>query len=539
MTASAALAMAALDSLADAVAVVDADARIIFTNEAWRRLDSLAGPDAPGSGAIAENYIENWERHSDHLAETAGIVEGIRKALGGGRSHIQTEYRLATPYGPRQVVVGITSFESGEGRTIISRHDVTEQRRSETQAHTLLAIDDMIGSNNDTGEVVTATLAEIRIALDADLVAVFLWEDDTRVYRAAGIAGADPVQEKLIRESSFGRGQPFDHFVEKNQLLVIHDPAEQGWIPREVSEGLGLEQIIVAGIGTDRRHLGSLIAAQRHVGPPFDNGQIELCGAVARRLGPAIENIRLIEELGTASRLKSEFVATMSHELRTPLHVVLGYSGLLLDDAFGELTAEQRDGLERIERNGSTLLELINETLSLSRLDAGEVPVEIERVNLGELFERVAAEGGVPVDTHGVDYQTAIADDLPLVESDQGKLEVIVRNLLSNAFKFTTQGHVILRARATDDGVEFTITDTGEGIEPDVQQFVFEPFRQGADPLTRRVGGAGLGLHLVRRYTELLGGNVSLESELSEGSTFKVSLPLRAPASLRNSKSAE
>lgn len=229
----------------------------------------------------------------------------------------------------------------------------------------------------------------------------------------------------------------------------------------------------------------------------------------------------------------------MSHELRTPLHVVLGYSGLLLDDAFGELTAEQRDGLERIERNGSTLLELINETLSLSRLDAGEVPVEIERVNLGELFERVAAEGGVPVDTRGVDYQTAIADDLPLVESDQGKLEVIVRNLLSNAFKFTTQGHVILRARATDDGVEFTITDTGEGIEPDVQQFVFEPFRQGADPLTRRVGGAGLGLHLVRRYVELLGGNVSLESELSEGSTFKVSLPLRAPASLRNSKSAE
>lgn len=520
---------AVLDSLTDAVAVLDGKGCILSTNEAWRRLDALAGPQAAGSGDLGDDYLASWRSHTDNLRQAEFVVKILEQVLGGGASHMHIEYRCPTPHGIRHLQVRVSPLDAAPARAVVSRVDITEHRHTEIRAQALLTLDEAATNAETPEDIFAIALHELRSAAEVDLAVAFFWNDTESAYLAETIVGGSEEQRRLIHATRFNKGQPFDSIVQKGKTLVLHEMKEQGWLPPAFYQKLSIQQMIVTPIEAEGHHVGSLVVAHTRKEAPFDAYQLDLCRAVAQRVAFAVENLRLIRKLEQANRLKSEFVATMSHELRTPLHVVLGYSGLLLDEAFGGLTDGQRDGLERIERNGSALLELINETLSLSRLEAGELPVNIETVDLKALFEQVASEGAVPIDTHGVTYQTEIAENLTAVESDRGKLQIVVRNLLSNAFKFTSSGSVMLRACNVPEGVEFSVTDTGSGIEPDIQKFVFEPFRQGADPLTRLVGGAGLGLHLVRRYLEMLGGSVALQSVPDVGTTFTVRLPTSGP----------
>jgi signal transduction histidine kinase len=527
------LAESVLDSLTEAVAVLDTDGRIVSTNEAWRRLDTLTGPIGAGAGTIGEDYIQSWRSHRGNLRQAEFVMRALQEAIGGKASPASIEYRSPTPHGIRHLLMRMSAVDHASGRVVVSRIDVTNQRHYETRAQTLLTIDEALQANQGPKEIVTTVLRELRSATGVDLATAFLWSEADDCFTAAAVVGGSEEAQRTLGRARFGYGQPFDRRIENRETIVIHNMEEQNWIRPEIYEPIGLTQLIAVPIHTEHRFLGSLAVGYIRTEAPFDNHTADLCSAVARRVGSALENSQLICELEEANRLKSEFVATMSHELRTPLHVVLGYSGLLLDEAFGGLSGGQRDSLERIERNGSALLELINETLSLSRLEAGEMPIEIDTVDLKALFGQLASEGAVPIDTKGIEYHTEISEDLNEIESDSRKLQVVFRNLLSNAFKFTSVGSVTLRASNIQDGVEISVTDTGEGIEPEVRAFVFHPFRQGADPLTRRTGGAGLGLHLVKRYLDILGGSVALESEFGAGSTFTVRLPLSDPDASR------
>lgn len=516
---------AVLDSLTDAIAVLDSDGRILSTNEAWRRLDALTGPQAAGAGAIGDNYLQCWQSYRGDRRQGELIVKTLQRALSGAASHKHGGYHCPTPDGIRHVLVRVCPLDSAPPGAVVSRIDVTEQRHNETRARTLLAVDEAVPHAKTPESIVATALNQLHGAAGFSLATAYLWDDTEQAYIAGTIIGGSEEFHSQIRAVRFGRRQAFGSTLENGKTIVLHEMENQTWIQPEMYEAFGISQLIATPIQVEGRHFGSLVFAHTHDEAPFEAHQIDLCRAVGRRIAFAVDNLRLIRELEQANRLKSEFVAMMSHELRTPLHVMLGYSGLLLDEAFGTLTDGQRDGLERIERNGSALLELINETLSLSRLEAGELPIDIETIDLKAIFEQVANEGAVPIDTKTVSYRTEISDDLNPVKSDRGKLKVVVRNLLSNAFKFTDTGNVTLRAFNVLDGVEFSIADSGDGIESEVQEFVFEPFRQGADPLTRRVGGAGLGLHLVKRYLEMLGGSVTLQSAPGAGSTFTVRLP--------------
>jgi signal transduction histidine kinase len=241
----------------------------------------------------------------------------------------------------------------------------------------------------------------------------------------------------------------------------------------------------------------------------------------------ALANAQLVDELEAANRLKSDFVASMSHELRTPLNLIIGYGDLLLDGTFGQLTAAQSDTLRRMARSSRELLDLVEATLDLSRLEARRVPLDLRDIDLHEMFDELALESRAWRLHPGVELSWEVAPGTPRLATDPVKLRMVLKNLVGNAVKFTARGRIVVTARPGLGAVDLTVQDSGIGIAPEAQSLIFEPFRQADRTVHSRFGGAGLGLYIVRRLLEAIGGTIALESEVGVGSTFRVALPYR------------
>jgi len=236
--------------------------------------------------------------------------------------------------------------------------------------------------------------------------------------------------------------------------------------------------------------------------------------------------VELVADLERANRVKAEFVANMSHELRTPLNVIIGYSDLLVDQMFGELSAEQHDTVRRIAEQSRELLDLVTTTLDMSRLESGRVPLALHEVDLLGMFAEIELEAQLVRRNPAVAVTWHVAPGTPTLWTDPVKLKLIVKNLLLNALKFTDEGAVMITAGPRDDGVDIAVADSGIGIAPDMLGRIFEAFRQGDHGGAGR-GGVGLGLHIVRRLLAALGGSIAVESEPHCGSTFRVWVPSR------------
>ena len=236
--------------------------------------------------------------------------------------------------------------------------------------------------------------------------------------------------------------------------------------------------------------------------------------------------LKVKDEVEMADRAKSEFLAAMSHELRTPLSVIMGYTDLMSEEAFGTLTREQADILKRVKRNARELHELITAMLDLSRLEAGRLPVDVRMVSIVDLIAEVRDEMQEVQTQSGLQFVWVVDPQLAApIATDPGKLKIILKNLVGNAVRFTAQGSITIDAHASRDGVEICVTDTGIGIPQEGRLLIFEPFQQVNSALSHQRGGTGLGLHIVKRLLELLGGEVSVESEEGRGSTFRIWTP--------------
>ena len=320
---------------------------------------------------------------------------------------------------------------------------------------------------------------------------------------------------------------------------VTHFPdvANTPDLPEPLRRGcaiIGCNALVMAPMlrGTDR--VGTILVG-RHTGAPFTAKETSLLQTFADQAVIAIRNAQLFAEiqdksrqLEAADRHKSEFLANMSHELRTPLNAIIGFSEVLAEKMFGEVNDKQLEYLRDIHASGHHLLSLINDILDLSKIEAGRMELDLAPVDLATLLDQCRMLVRERAARHGLALETDFAAGLGEVVVDVRKTKQIVLNLLSNAVKFTPAGgRVVLGARRIADGVEIVVADTGVGIAPEDHERVFEAFRQAQGDYLRKAEGTGLGLPLAKRFVELHGGTLAVDSAPGRGSRFVVTLPAR------------
>jgi signal transduction histidine kinase/ActR/RegA family two-component response regulator len=295
----------------------------------------------------------------------------------------------------------------------------------------------------------------------------------------------------------------------------------------------GWRSLVAAPMLREGQILGSLIVRRKRTGD-FTEETLDLLETFASQSALALQNAQLYRELKEqslelelASRHKSEFLASMSHELRTPLNAVLGFSEVLLERMFGDINERQEEYLRDIHGSGKHLLELLNEILDLSKIEAGRMELDYSSFELRSLLEDAASMLRARAVAHGITLTVVVAEDVGLLHSDELRLKQVVLNLMSNAVKFTGDGgSVAVRAERRGAEIDVTVTDSGIGVPESDRERIFESFQQGGRGSSREEG-TGLGLTLSRRIVELLGGGMWLESEVGVGSTFGFSLPGR------------
>src|SRR4051794_22779978 len=270
-----------------------------------------------------------------------------------------------------------------------------------------------------------------------------------------------------------------------------------------------------------------VIVLWRETVEPFDERTVELVTTFAAQGAIAIQNVQTARELEIASGHKSEFLASMSHELRTPLNAVIGFSDVLLERMFGDLNARQEEYVRDIRDSGRHLLELINEILDLSRVEAGRMELEPVALSLPELLEHALALVRERAARQAQSVSLDVAASVGMVWADETKLKQVVVNLVTNAVKFTPSGgSVTVVARVERDEVVVTVSDTGVGIAVEDQARIFAAFQRGDRRAS--VEGTGLGLTLSKRFVELHGGRIWVKSAPGEGSTFGFAIPARS-----------
>ncbi|MDX2169546.1 MAG: ATP-binding protein [Deltaproteobacteria bacterium] len=364
--------------------------------------------------------------------------------------------------------------------------------------------------------------------LGCDVSRTYLRDLERDEYRAVASAGDTPEQWEALRVLTFSSQTlaPFVGELARRDVVQLDIGGRvRGDDP--LHRGADRARVLAMALRRGGELIGIHAARYFNRQAPCSPSQERIAGGIAQLASLALENARLVAELDRADRVKSDFVASMSHELRTPLNVIIGYSDLLADQVFGELAAEQADTVRRIGEQGRELLELVNTTLDMSRLESGRIPLAVQQVDLVALLSEIELEVHLVRRQASLRLVWNVPGDLPALATDPIKLKVVVKNLLLNAIKFTDEGTITLSAACRDGGVEIRIADTGIGIAADMLPHIFEPFRQAAQGNERR-GGVGLGLHIVRRLLDMLDGEVDVVSEPGRGSTFRVWIPLRA-----------
>jgi signal transduction histidine kinase len=285
-----------------------------------------------------------------------------------------------------------------------------------------------------------------------------------------------------------------------------------------------LAQVAAGNLGAtitvpNRDELGALAARMNYMSR-------ELQRLVAEQEQAAVQLRRLNERLEQTSRAKSEFLANMSHELRTPMNAILGFTEMLLDGLYGDIAPELREPLTDVQANGRHLLRLINEVLDLSKIEAGRMELVVDAYSAADVVESVRASLRSLAAEKGLEFVAGVPADLPTAYGDGRRITQCLMNLVGNALKFTRQGRVEISVGLEGQNLVYRVADTGIGIPKEELDNVFAEFRQVDATVTREFGGTGLGLSITKKFVEMHGGRIGVDSELGKGSIFWFEVPL-------------
>jgi PAS domain S-box-containing protein len=443
--------------------------------------------------------------------------------------------------------------------------DLTASRRAETAARRLweeqAAREHAQASERrnaflaEAGELLAASLdyegtlasvARLAVPRIADSCVAYVLEDDGRV-RRLGIAHVDPEREQALRRLLEGR--PFDPRSIVRPVARVLRTGEAELIPEiagtDIETPSGVEEaewtaaelaprsLLVVPLRVRDRILGALSLGWSETGK-YTPDDLWLARKLAERAALAIENARLHREARRASEAKSEFLAAMSHEFRTPLTAIVAFADLMVAGIPQPISGPPLQHAERIQGAARHLAELIEQVLTLSRLDSDRERAQTEPVDLGGLARDTAALVQPLAEQKGLRMAVDVPQHGPVVQTDANKVRQVLFNLLGNAVKFTEHGEVRLAVHPAPGGVTLEVRDTGEGIAPADLERIWEPFWQAARPEAGRPPGTGLGLGIVRQLVRVLGGEIHARSDPGRGTAFVVRLPA-APADGRGS----
>jgi signal transduction histidine kinase len=381
---------------------------------------------------------------------------------------------------------------------------------------------------------------------------------ETLNFDASWIYILDPTEQELRLKAHKGLGEDVAHSMDRRNLStgisgkifetgtrLVFEDLQNDLEYKQLSDrnkvgSLGFASAAGFPIKAKEKVIGVLHLAnkaRRHFVPD----ELQLIESIAQEIGVAAENARLFEqvnqktgelgqmneELQEANRAKSEFISAMSHELRTPLNVIMGNAELTGNGFFGDINAAQKKAMMQIQHHSQFLLKLVNDVLALSRLEAKKMSMDLATVDIAEVIAHVKSQAEQLNRLNRLRVFWDIEQDLPAIVTDVTKLEEILQNLIGNAFKFTPRGQIEVRVRNIQElnRIEFSIADTGIGIEEHDVERIFRAFEQIREAHTGDFNGVGLGLNIVKKYLDLMHGDIRVESQPGEGSTFTFSVP--------------
>jgi signal transduction histidine kinase len=418
-------------------------------------------------------------------------------------------------------------------------HKVEERTRDLAQSvRELKALEEVgraVASSLDVKAVLATIVTRAVELAQADGGAIYNYDPATGRFYLAEAHGLTPSLLEAIRTLRIDAADSqMGEAARRQEPVLIPDLAQMPNYPlRTITLAAGFNSALVVPLVGPEGTLGALVVQRKGKGA-FPPSTVGLMQTFAHQSVLAMHNAQLFheleekgEQLAIANEHKSQFFANMSHELRTPLNAVLGYAELLVDGLYGEIPDKAKEVLDRVQINGKHLLGLINDVLDLSKIEAGQLKLSLEDYSMQSIVDSVVATTGSLAEAKGLNMKKAVADGLPIGHGDERRLTQVLLNLVGNAIKFTDTGEVEICAQAANGTFDVAVRDTGPGIAPQDQIRIFEDFQQVDNTSTRHKGGTGLGLAIARRFVEMHGGTLTVESSLGIGSTFHVRLPVR------------
>jgi signal transduction histidine kinase len=533
--------------------------------------DTSGGQRAPTLlGAMVVDFaypIDDFQRSARFIAISFFVITALSLA-GALLLTVNRVRRLTRPIrrlanaadqiaaGQRDIVVSVGTSDE-VGRLAQSFNDMAAAlkwnegalQRKIVEMTALYEIGQEISAQVSLEPTLDLIVKRARALLKSDTSMLALREDqsDEFAIRAQTGAGSATLAGTRIRE---GEGLGGRVVASGRPLLVGDYVGEYTDSPfLEIIKQTSMKSFVAVPLKSDDEVIGVLYVMSA-IPNKFQNEDVELLSALATQATISINNAKLYQQvrehaeqletrigertqqlrqlnqqLQLSSRHKSEFLANMSHELRTPMNAIIGFTKLVMRRSKEQLPQKQYENLQKSLSSAEHLLTLINQILDLSKIEAGRLEVYPARFRLETVIEECVRTVEPMIKAEYVELSSNVAGDLPELYSDRDKLRQIVLNLLSNAIKFTERGQIRLAAKGEKEWITIEVADTGRGIPRDTFDFIFEEFRQIDGGATRQRGGTGLGLSISRHLARLLGGDISVDSIVGEGSTFTIKVP--------------
>jgi len=437
-----------------------------------------------------------------------------------------------------------------ESKEKLEEHSRTLEQQVELRTLELARYVDELKALGEISQVVNSTLDLETVLTRIVRHAVQLSKTD-----AGTIYEFDEEKQVFVPRINYGVSTEFVAALHESKLRIgdqtVIGQAAEKMAPEQIADlsgypdyplpyiqRAGYRALLALPLLRENRLIGGLVVRRKAPGK-FPASVVDLLQTFAAQSVLAIHNARLFREvekkgreIEIANKHKSEFLANMSHELRTPLNAILGYTELILDNIYGDVSEKIQEVLGRLEKNGRHLLSLINDVLDLSKIEAGRLTLSLNEYSIEEVIRTAISSVEALAAEKNLELNVSIPGNLAIGKGDEQRIAQVLLNLLGNAIKFTETGAVGVEAVVSDNRFVVSVSDTGPGLAEADQKKIFEEFRQADGSSTRQKGGTGLGLSISKKIVEIHGGRIWVESTLGKGSTFRFTLPLRVERQL-------